>query len=217
MYRIVVKLAIAFALAFYCHAASADNIAVQVKTAWNLRSKALGAFLRYELCYRQSAVFHKGKTHRFYPRAFGLGTAVASTGLELVIDIPELGRDQKTFVLKVSVLEYKEVDRLLRDGKKWKWTPLEGWDERRIVVDLSEAEVMVRLTRRKVRREVNEFFARLEEYRKKHPKLGFIMEKGCGWALDVSEAQVDKTMKGIVEARYVASRIQVEWVYFGGI
>ena len=187
------------------------RVAVGVSSGWKARAKMLGVFLRYEMWYRRSAVFKKGAKHAYFPRSFGLGTRIGQAHRELIIKVPSFGKKETSVVLKVSVRARKKVPRLLHPGKKWKWVPVSGWKKRKVVVDLGRAAGAVIITKAAARREIRECFQKLRAYKKKHPKLGALMLKSFEKTLDVSEEGIVKTIRGMVESRYVAAKVLEAW------
>jgi len=191
--------------------ASSDVFAVDVDSAWTRESKTFGALVHYELCYRRSVVFHKEATHRFVPRALGAGTALAKAKWELTIAVPAFAAKPGKVTLAVSIKALRKVKRRFREGTTRKWVPIKGWDKREISVDLRKAALGARLGRTAVRAQVSEFFGRLEAFQKEHPKLGGLLTKAIGWALDVSEDKIDQTIVGLARARVVADAVLRTW------
>lgn len=183
------------------------KVAVGVSAGWSARSSLLGAFLRYELWYRHSAVFQKGAKHHLYPRSYGLGTRVARARRELIIKVPSLKKKATTVMLLVTVRQRVKVRRLLRGSKKWKWLPVKGWKKRKLVIDLQKAAVAVTISRAAARQEIKECLQKLRAYKKKHPRLGGVLLRAFEKTLDVSEEKIAGMIKGMVEARYMASEI----------
>jgi len=191
--------------------ARADNIAVQVKSAWSARAKLLAAFVRYELCYRHSALFFPGKTHKTFPRAFGLASALGKADHELILRIPDPGKKSGKIKVTVTVRQRGKVKRLLAEGHKDGWVPAKGWDKKEWEVDLGEARLAVKLTRQGARQEIRKLKQKLEAFEAKHPMAGKLTRKALAKVIDLGEEMVDSTLVAMVHGRYLAAQFMQGW------